>query len=229
MTRIAATGACLGILAAVGACGGGVTVVDSGPAQTEGNVQTLDGNDSEVLRNPTSDRTGPLPDGGGRCVESYAPNAVQGRAFAFDGVVVAVGSSVSDRGGEADLELPGVTFVVREWFSGGRADTVTVDMQPAGSADPSDPGYAYGAGSRLLVSGEARWGGSPLRHPIAWGCGFSRYYDPETATAWRDVLGARDVHGDHVDHSRLGGTSSNSRYSADPVTGNRVTHAGRTG
>jgi hypothetical protein len=61
-------------------------------------------------------------------------------------------------------------------------------MQLPGSADPSDPGYAYGAGSRLLVSGEARWGGSPLEHPIAWGCGFSRNYDPETATTWRDVL-----------------------------------------
>ncbi len=57
------------------------------------------------------------------------------------------------------------------------------------SADPSDPGYAYGVGSRLLVSGEARWGGSPLEDPIGWGYGFSRYYDPETATAWRDALG----------------------------------------
>jgi hypothetical protein len=140
------------------------------------------------LRLTTSDHTGPLPNGENRCVEFYAPNAVTRRAFAFDGVVVQVGSSVSDRGDEADLGLPGVTFEVREWFSGGRADTVTVDMQPPGSADPSDPGNAYGIGSRLLVSGEARWGGSPLEHPIAWGCGFSRYYDPETATTWRDVL-----------------------------------------
>ncbi len=191
MKRVALTGACLGILAAVGACAGGVTVSDSGPPKTEGNVQVLDGDDPEVSRNPTSGRTGPLPDGGAAsCVESYAPKAVKGRAFAFDGVVVEVGPSVSDRGDEADLGLPGVTFEVREWFSGGRADTVTVDMQPprTGSADPSDPGYAYGVDSRLLVSGEARWGGSPLEHPIAWGCGFSRYYDPETATAWRDAL-----------------------------------------
>jgi hypothetical protein len=104
--------------------------------------------------------------------------------------VLAVAGSVSDRGDEADLGLPGVTFGVREWFSGGRGDTVTVDVQlpTTGSSDPSDPGYGYGVGSRLLVSGEARWGGSPLEFPIAWGCGFSRYYDPETATAWRDAL-----------------------------------------
>jgi len=113
-------------------------------------------------------------------------------------VVLDVGPSVSDRGDGADLGLPGVTFKVREWFSGGRFDTVTVDMQSvaAGPADPSDPtysdpeyaGYAYGVGSRLLVSGEARWGGSALQSPIAWGCGFNRYYDPETASAWRDAL-----------------------------------------
>lgn len=118
-----------------------------------------------------------------RCVESYTPEAVTGRAFAFDGVVVDIGASVSDRGDEGDLNAPGVTFEVREWFSGGSADTVTIDVQVANTefADPSDPGYSFGIGSRLLVSGEPRWGGSPLDDPIAWGCGFSRYHDPETA------------------------------------------------
>jgi hypothetical protein len=130
--------------------------------------------------NPTADRTGPLPDGGdASCVESYAPQAVAGRSFAFDGEVVRIGPSVSDRGDGGDLNLPGVTFEVREWFSGGEGDTVTVDMQV--------PDSAYGVGSRLLVSGEPRWGGSPLTKPIAWACGFSRYYDTETAAAWRDA------------------------------------------
>lgn len=190
MRRLALTGASLGLLAALGACAGEVTAHDSAPAQKEGDTRVLDG-ESDVVRNRTAGRTGSLPDGGtASCVEYYAPKALTGRAFAFDGVVVEVGPSVSDRGDGADLGLPGVTFEVREWFSGGRADTVTVDMQPltTGSADPSDPGYAYGIGSRLLVSGEARWGGSPLEDPIAWGCGFSRYYDPETAAAWHDAL-----------------------------------------
>lgn len=173
MRRLALVGAGLGLLAAVGPCA------------VEGSA------DDHVPRDPTADRRGPLPDGAAAsCVESYDPGAVAGRAFAFDGVVVAVGDSVSDRGDDADLGLPGITFEVREWFSGGGAGEVTVDMQPptTGATDSSDPGYAYGVGSRLLVSGEARWGGSPLESPIAWGCGFTRYHDSETATAWRDAL-----------------------------------------
>lgn len=154
-------------------------------------MRVVDGEDPDQPRNPTADRTGPLPDGGAAdCVESYTPDAVRGRAFAFDGVVMEAGPSVSDRGDEGDLGLPGVTFEVQEWFSGGQADTVTVDMQipVTDSMDPSDPGYTYGIGSRLLISGEARWGGSPLDDPIAWSCGFSRYYDPDTATAWRAAV-----------------------------------------
>lgn len=191
MRGVALTGVCLGLLAFAGACAGGVADNDMGPATQKSDVRVLDGAGPEKSRNPTADRRGPLPDGGAAsCVESYAPKAVRERAFAFDGVVVAVGRSVSDRGDEVDLGLPGVTFEVREWFSGGRGDTVTVDVQPptTGSGDPSDPEYAYGVGSRLLVSGEARWGGSPLESPIAWGCGFSRYYDPGTVIAWRDAL-----------------------------------------
>lgn len=145
---------------------------------------------SQDHKDPTAGRTGPLPDdSSASCVESYAPQAVAGRAFAFDAQVVRIGPSVSDRGDGADLNLPGVTFEVREWFSGGQDDTVTVDMQlpAAGSASSSDSGDAYGIGSRLLVSGEARWGGSPLSKPIAWACGFSRYYDADTAAAWRNA------------------------------------------
>jgi hypothetical protein len=67
-----------------------------------------------------------------------------GRAFAFDRVVVEGGCSVSDRGDEAYLRLPGVTFRVREWFSGGRDATVTVDIQPptTGSAEPPNGSVA---------------------------------------------------------------------------------------
>ena len=144
---------------------------------------------SQDHRNPTADRTGPLPGGGdASCVESYSPQALSGRSFAFDGIVVRIGASVSDRGDGGDLNLPGVTFVVREWFSGGQGDTVTVDMQGAAVEPASlELGDAYDVGSRLLVSGEPRWGGSPLAQPIAWACGFSRYYDAETAAAWRDA------------------------------------------
>lgn len=114
------------------------------------------------------------------CVEAYSPDAVASRAFAFDGVIVSLGRSVSDRGDGADLGLPGVTFEVREWFVGGANGTVTVDMQL--------PTEELQVGSRLLVSGEARWGGAPLESPIAWGCGFSIAYDSAEASAWRSAV-----------------------------------------
>lgn len=51
---------------------------------------------------------------------------------------------------------------------------------------------SYGVGTRLLVSGEPRWGGTdPLRDAFAWGCGFTRYYDAQAATDWTDAFSAR--------------------------------------
>ena len=105
---------------------------------------------------------------------------------------MSVGPSVSDQGGEADLELPGVTFEVREWYVDGTGDTVTVDMPwTARDADVGllTRGDAFGTGSRLLISGEPRWGGAPLDAPIAWSCGFSRYYDEKTASTWQETFG----------------------------------------
>ena len=190
MKRSAVAGASLVILAAMGACTTGETVGDSRSDQT-GDVVKVDGGDGpDAKRDPALRRIGPLPDGEtSSCVMSYAASAVGELGFAFDGVVVDVGASVSDRGDGADLGLAGVTFEVREWFSGGEGRTVTVDMLPPSTAAIlSDVDYAYGVGSRLLVSGQPRWGGSPLQQPIAWGCGFSRYYDSATATAWREAL-----------------------------------------
>ena len=43
-------------------------------------------------------------------------------------------------------------------------------------------------GTRLLVSGEDRWDEGAMKHPIVWSCGFTRYYDRETAAAWRDAV-----------------------------------------
>lgn len=116
------------------------------------------------------------------CVENYSPAAVAARAFAFDGTVTAIGPARSNRTGVA-LPLAGVTFRVNEWFRGGTGATVTIDMEAPANVS-SDPLPAYGIGTRLLVSGEPRWGGAPLNAAIAWSCGFTRYYDPETAAEW---------------------------------------------
>ncbi|WP_161965218.1 hypothetical protein [Ornithinimicrobium cerasi] len=132
------------------------------------------------------DEGGPLPDGGAAaCVESYSLDTLQNRGFAFDGIVVRLGPSVTDRGDDGDLNLVGVTFQVREWFDGGDADEVTVDLQVVGEGTAEED-LPFRVGTRLLVSGEARWGGEPMDSPIAWGCGFTRYYDEETAKAWHE-------------------------------------------
>lgn len=174
------TGTLLGLALILTACGGDAESTasrrssDGSPVASAGSEPALD------------NEGGPLPDGGAvSCVESYSPETLQKRAFAFDGIVIRLGPSVSDRGDDGDLNLAGITFEVREWFVGGDADEVTVDLQSVGEGT-AEGDLPFQVGTRLLVSGEPRWGGAPLDSPIAWGCGFSRYYDEQTATAWRE-------------------------------------------
>jgi len=170
------------------------------------------GPSDDAVTDPTEDRAGEVAfDGSFSCVESYSPEAIPRRGFAFDGTVVDIGPAQSDRGDDGGLDLTGVTFAVSDWFRGGSGETVTVDMfapsGPGGSgtitsdgngtvsggdssgggdSDAGGSGASYGVGSRLLVSGEARWGETdPLEDPIGWGCGFTRYHDSRTAAAWQ--------------------------------------------
>jgi hypothetical protein len=104
--------------------------------------------------------------------------SIADRAFAFDGRVVAV-----HRHPQGDQ----VTFAVDTWFAGGHRSHVTVQM----GADTlrwtrtSELPPPHRRGAHLLVSGEPRWGGPPLRHPYAWGCGFTLPYSPHRAAVWR--------------------------------------------
>lgn len=132
-------------------------------------------------------RGGPLPGSAARCVEQYSPREVMDRAFAFDGTVAAIGPGNTDRGDEGDLGYAGVTFEVHEWFRGGGTPTITIDLEPPDAAGEGRP--AYDVGTRLLVSGEHRWGGSTDADLLGWGCGFTRYHDPVTAEAWRRAAG----------------------------------------
>jgi hypothetical protein len=140
---------------------------------------------------PAVNGKGALPgNASASCVEEYSPKAVTGRAFAFDGTVTDINPGRTDRD-DSSLDLVGVTFTVNEWFEGGSGATVTVDMNPpdAGAeASSATPTVAYGVGTRLLVSGEPRWGGAPLADAIAWGCGFTRYHDKGTASRWRSAF-----------------------------------------
>ncbi|MEU8231035.1 hypothetical protein AB0C12_15685 [Actinoplanes sp. NPDC048967] len=134
-------------------------------------------------------RTGAIPDeANGSCAFSYSPREVARRAFTFDGTVTAIGPGRSDRP-DSVLAHVGVTFTVNEWFTGGSGRTVTVDMSPpfGGRVTMGYGPPTYGIGTRLLVSGEHRWGGKTMADAIAWGCQFTRYYDPATADSWREA------------------------------------------
>jgi hypothetical protein len=119
------------------------------------------------------------------CVESYTPGALARRAYGFDGTVTGIGSAASAAGLPDGYVL--VTFKVHRWFRGGMGATVVVTMpRPEGSFEQDSA--AYRIGSRLLVSGEPRYGGAPLADPIAWACGFTRGYTPGEAAVWGEVF-----------------------------------------
>lgn len=104
------TGTLLGLALILTACGG--------DAESTASRQSSDGSPvASAGSEPAPDNEGgPLPDGGAvSCVESYSPETLQNRAFAFDGIVIRLGPSVSDRGDDGDLNLAGITFEVREW------------------------------------------------------------------------------------------------------------------
>lgn len=135
----------------------------------------------------------PVPGGeNGSCAYEYSPQAIAEHAtFALDGTVAAIGRAQSTRPGFGQIDgLVGVTLAVHQWFRAGDQATVIVDMPaPAIATQGIERQGApdYGIGTRLLVSGAARWGGDdPVAKAIAWwGCGgFTRYYSPDVAAAW---------------------------------------------
>lgn len=180
--------ACAGGVAGLVVVATGVSVIDaSGPKDSPvvASAESTGGGNRTSTNDGPSPAGAPLQGATASCVEEYSPAAVAGRAFAFDGTVTAVGPARSDRPG-VELDLSGVTFRVHTWFRGGAGGTVTVDMDtplgPTTSAEPS--ALPYDIGTRLLVSGEPRWGGEPLDAAIAWSCGFTRPYDAQTAAEW---------------------------------------------
>ncbi|MGW5555746.1 hypothetical protein ACWER9_00790 [Micromonospora sp. NPDC003944] len=131
----------------------------------------------------------PLAFGAAQCVKLYSPETLAEQAFAFDGTVTGIGPARTGRGENPPLDLRSVTFQVHTWFRGGSGGTAVVDMSPpvpvpAPGDATSEHAPAYQVGTRLLVSGTPRWGGAPLTDPIAWTCGFTRYYSPATAAEW---------------------------------------------
>lgn len=136
---------------------------------------------------PTSaaDPTGDVFGGEMMCVEVYGPQTLANRGFAIDGTVVAIGEAPADP--EADPYVD-VTFAVNRWFRGGEGEQVMVGMFPP-DVTTSVGNTSYEVGSRLLVSGEDRDGGTVVDDPLAWPCGFTRWYDAGEAATWAQAFG----------------------------------------
>ncbi|WP_344506842.1 hypothetical protein [Dactylosporangium maewongense] len=113
------------------------------------------------------------------CVEAYSAQSLARRSFAFDGSVTGIGATDAATG----MFLP-VTFKVHRWFRGGSAESVTVGL-PNPTGGVSLEVAPFGIGSRLMVSGEPRFGGPPLTDPVAWACGFTRWHDAVDAEVWQ--------------------------------------------
>jgi opacity protein-like surface antigen len=138
-------------------------------------------------------RTGPVGESGAAasCVESYNANTIDNRDFAFDGTISSIGPGGTNKVDKGTLDTSAVTFQVNEWFKGGTSTTVTVDLMSPKNNIAGDETPAYEQGTRLLVSGEPRWGGEPLTDAIAWSCGgFTRYYEAAMADEWRQATAA---------------------------------------
>jgi len=175
----------VGVLAVV-AFGSGCATSDSGLQTTEAGPSPTKQSPAGVKVDRADERAGRLPDGdSSRCVEEYRPPRIASRAFAFDGTVTDI--AALDGSDELGSMYVSVTFAVNEWFHGSEAGTVTVDVvsPQAAAHQTSVSGGSYEVGSRLLVSGEPRWGGHALDNAVAWNCGFTRYHDEVTADAWR--------------------------------------------
>jgi hypothetical protein len=115
------------------------------------------------------------------CVEPYSPQTLAKRSFAFDGTVLSVGKP-SASGSEVIDPYVAVVFHVNRWYRGGNGDRVTVAMFPPNVH--TSVNATYDVGSRLLVSGEPRFGGVQLNDPISWACGFTRWYNETDARTW---------------------------------------------
>lgn len=126
------------------------------------------------------------------CAESYTAQTLARRGVAFDGTVVRVAEAKN-----ADARYAAVTLTVNQWFRGGSADTITVAMVRSTSRSTSghdstaagvvdgESAPAHAIGTRLLVSGAIEPRALPgAAEVVAFACGFTRAYDPVTATTW---------------------------------------------
>jgi hypothetical protein len=165
---------------------GGSVLTIAAVIALSGGLFDSQGTHRKLVSPPAVARHGALPEtGAASCAQGYSLITLAQRAFAFDGTVTAIGPAQTNRAGAAE-PLVSATFAVHDWFRGGTGSTATVDISPPLTGE--DPQPSYGVGTRLLVTGEPRWGGAPLMNAIAFSCGFTRYYDEETSQQWQSTF-----------------------------------------
>lgn len=102
----------------------------------------------------------------GSCVETYSPEALASRDFAFDGTVTGI-------------EGDSVTFTVNDAFRGDLSATITLEAAGmTGSSVTSAGGPSLAKGQRYLVAGDDRF---------VWACGFTQPYDDAIAAEWAEA------------------------------------------
>lgn len=137
-------------------------------------TSSVESEDASVFAAP-----GPTPISS--CAVEYSPETLSARSWAFDGTLIAVGNV-----GDSQLgAVPSATFNVNTWYRGGSTPQVTVQFE-TGMISEFVPEVT--TGTRLLVSGEPRWGGQPLDDAVAWGCGFTQPWTAAAAQQWTDAI-----------------------------------------
>ena len=121
------------------------------------------------------------------CVQTYAPDTLVQRSFAFDGTVTSIEIRKDPRLPEGERAVRWVSFHVHRWFRGGTAPEVAVWIENL-NIESSIGAVEAEPGTRLLVSGEPRWGGDALDDPIAWPCGFTQPWTEEAAAEWETAF-----------------------------------------
>jgi hypothetical protein len=116
----------------------------------------------------------------GHCVERYSPQALEGRSWAFEGVITAVDGPLDphavDPGGSATT----ITFDVTRWFWGGSDQRISLRTYTS----PSSAGEVERSlGARLLLAGE---------EDFLWQCGFTQPFTEQRLLEFEAAASARD-------------------------------------
>lgn len=133
---------------------------------------------------PTAQRNGDQSKGPGAvmgsCVETYSPEALASKEFAFDGELVKIdipqeGTGSDQVKAEGDSGFGTVTLEVKQWFKGGEGSRIELRSSVPLDAVSSVDSPSLKEGDRYLVAGDDDYMHS---------CGFTREWSADEASEW---------------------------------------------